>query len=163
MENKLKSFVKLKSIIDASENKEISWSQTNSKVNTEIVDCLEELIDSKIKFVGMPSFLISENGEIVNVDDPNAIFMNVATRRISEVDQFAFIKSYPYIYIHKLRIANGTLEIVLAECNLSKKKVTFTISQKIMERFDSVADKLAINKSKFVENKMKELIESVKL
>ena len=42
---------------------------------------------------------------------------------------------------------------------LEKKiKKTFTIDKKLYETFSALADKLAVNKSKFIENKIRDFI-----
>jgi predicted transcriptional regulator len=41
-----------------------------------------------------------------------------------------------------------------------KKVISFTIDDEILIKFYELADSMAINKSKFVENKMKEFIEA---
>jgi metal-responsive CopG/Arc/MetJ family transcriptional regulator len=41
-----------------------------------------------------------------------------------------------------------------------KKKVTITIDEKLYEEFKQVTEKLSINKSKFIENKIKEFIKN---
>ena len=43
-----------------------------------------------------------------------------------------------------------------------KKKVTITIDEKLYEEFKQVTEKLSINKSKFIENKIKEFIKNEK-
>jgi metal-responsive CopG/Arc/MetJ family transcriptional regulator len=43
-----------------------------------------------------------------------------------------------------------------------KKKVTITIDEKLYNRFKQISEKLSINKSKFIENKIKEFIENEK-
>ena len=41
-----------------------------------------------------------------------------------------------------------------------KKKVTITIDEKLYNQFKQISEKLSINKSKFIENKIKEFIEN---
>ncbi len=77
------------------------------------------------------------------------------------------IQSFPFLYIVSVCVLwvktlsepYRVIELSFMECNLRKKKVTFTITEEIFEKFNILADKLAINKSKFIENKMKELLQ----
>jgi metal-responsive CopG/Arc/MetJ family transcriptional regulator len=41
-----------------------------------------------------------------------------------------------------------------------KKQVTITIDEKVYEEFKTLTDKMAVNKSKFVENIIKEFIKN---
>lgn len=43
-----------------------------------------------------------------------------------------------------------------------KEQVTFTISKSIIDKFREIANKNALNMSKFVQNKLEEYIESQK-
>lgn len=43
-----------------------------------------------------------------------------------------------------------------------KEQVTFTISKKIIQQFREMANKNALNMSKFVQNKLEEYVESQK-
>jgi len=43
-----------------------------------------------------------------------------------------------------------------------KKKVTITIDEKLYNQFKQISEKLSINKSKFIENKIKEFIKNEK-
>lgn len=43
-----------------------------------------------------------------------------------------------------------------------KKKVTITIDEKLYNEFKQISEKLSINKSKFIENKIKEFIKNEK-
>jgi hypothetical protein len=124
-----------------------------------------------------------------DIDRKNDISLSpVRTITIGCIEDLEKIKSFPYVYINYISIFEGLetsytdkngvteqswtdkagithhshLEISYMECNLRKKKVTFTISEELMDNFTMIADKLAINKSKFVENKIKEVIESYK-
>jgi len=41
---------------------------------------------------------------------------------------------------------------------IKKIKKTFTLDEKVFNEFSEIADSLAINKSKFIDNKLKEFI-----
>lgn len=43
-----------------------------------------------------------------------------------------------------------------------KKKVTITIDEKLYNEFKQISEKLSINKSKFIENKIKQFIKNEK-
>jgi len=43
-----------------------------------------------------------------------------------------------------------------------KKRVTITIDEKLYNQFKQISEKLSINKSKFIENKIKEFIKNEK-
>lgn len=117
---------------------------------------------------------VNDRGEL-NIDDDidykNSINLSpIRTMTIGCPEDLEKIQSFPYVYINSINAVwvktlgepfHG-LELQFMECNLRKKKVTFTISEELMDKFNVIADKLAINKSKFVENKIKEVIESYK-
>lgn len=44
----------------------------------------------------------------------------------------------------------------------TKIKKTFTINKELYEKFDKISHRLSLNKSKFIENKIKELINNTK-
>lgn len=43
-----------------------------------------------------------------------------------------------------------------------KKRVTITIDEKLYNQFKQISEKLSINKSRFIENKIKEFIKNEK-
>ena len=47
-----------------------------------------------------------------------------------------------------------------AQYNFGKKPVTLTINEELYDKFKVLSDKLAINKSKFIENKIKEFVDA---
>jgi hypothetical protein len=105
--------------------------------------------------------------DVIDIDTDTFRAITISTLRISNkqlLDEFKFeIKSVPHLYLCSVKVivnsaGDNCLEIRCATVDYSKRKVTLTISADIYERFSAVADKLAINKSKFVENKLKEFI-----
>jgi metal-responsive CopG/Arc/MetJ family transcriptional regulator len=42
----------------------------------------------------------------------------------------------------------------------TKIKKTFTINKELYKKFEKISEKLSLNKSKFIENKIKEFVEN---
>lgn len=120
-----------------------------------------------IKFINQPTFIINTtNGEILTNEEyqnpPHSTVLNIQNLRIIGLDDIILIKNKT-LYLYSLELLENNnkfiFELRFGSINLEKKKVTFTISETIYDKFDELADKLAINKSKFVENRMKEFID----
>lgn len=135
---------------------------------------MQELLPGKvITFVNLPNFHVStDTGTIVPSDlDVPKKFLEVSRRRIKSQNDFNpadFKSKYVYIYeilpTHPLGsgVANTSWDIRMAEFNPGKKNVSFTIDENIYEMFLDLSEKMAINKSKFVENKIREFLEKNK-
>lgn len=134
-----------------------------------------------ITIVEVPTFFIStDTGTIVSQDlDVSKKFLELKTRRIYSLNDFdaslqiggGFKSKYIYIYeIIPIILTTVTVmetitetawDLRYAEFNPGKKTVTFTIDEDVYEKFLEVSDKMAINKSKFVENRIKEFISKI--
>ena len=135
---------------------------------------LEELLDIKIKLINSPNIIVDDNGEIVNTALNNQLSKNedeiesssnkILTSlswNISEFSHLSNIKSYPFFYLFYIGLNQNdghSIQLRGISYNFGKKKVTFTISENIYEKFSKLSEQLAINKSKFVENKIQEFI-----
>jgi hypothetical protein len=156
-----------------------NWDPEHIQLNKAMLEkMLNILLPCKvINFIDRTSLVIhTETGSIldsnVETDSNSSKWLSVSTRRIKSIDDFNpldFKSKYLYIYKMSLAtVAEGTkpsyvyMEMRLAEFNISKKVVSFTIDENVYERFQELSDKMAINKSKFVENKIKELLAQVK-
>lgn len=136
----------------------------------EIKNLLVDLFPMNIKFIELPIIIInSETGNIIEVNDEidkdETKTLITATWNIKSVEQLMesnLYKSNPNLYIYGIKLiefgGNFSVHIRAATYNLSKKKITLTVSEDIYEEFTQLSNKLAINKSKFVENKIKEFI-----
>lgn len=120
-----------------------------------------------IQIVEMPSFKLDIESGSLDVNDSNIDDSNIKTI-VTSSRQLKLTRGYgkngfDHLYLYQAYLfgdKNDTLIIRCFETNLNKKKsITFTISENIMDDFNNLADKLAINKSKFVENSIKAFIE----
>lgn len=120
--------------------------------------------DKNITYVDLPSFYLDSEGNVLLEYKDGANLVSIYSRSIREKEAIKVIKSKNlYILsIGKNEFGGSGVTIRLYETNLNKKKVTFTIAENIYEEFSNLSDKLAINKSKFVENKIMEFIEKNK-
>jgi len=133
-----------------------------------IKENLQGLFEEKIKWVDSTTIEIDEHGEVWNgldLESKNNRFLESRSMTIENYKDLKKIESYPYVYIYSVELTHTTSYLISAiklrymTCNLRKKKVTFTISEVLDDEFSAYADKMAINKSKFVENRIKELMD----
>jgi len=153
------NFKKLTEIVANSENKSLYGSEQLKKHDGFIKDVFNGKV---ITYIDSPTFGIDKDGNIpVDEKQYEQLNCNIALtmmRRIKNEIDLEHIKAQ-YLYILELSTSEyGGLTIRLYETNLNKKKVTFTISENIYNEFSDMADKMAINKSKFMENKIVEFI-----
>jgi len=127
-----------------------------------------------ITIVDAPTFWVStDTGTIVAPDlDVTKKFIELKTRRIHSLNDFdaplqiggGFKSKYIYVYeIRPVERFNKSLgwDLRYAEFNPGKKTVTFTIDEDVYEQFLEISDRMAINKSKFVENRIREFISKI--
>ncbi len=127
-----------------------------------------------ITIVESPTFWVStDTGTLVAPDlDVPKKFLEVKTRRINSLNDFdaplqiggGFKSKYIYVYSVLTGIIGSetnTWELRFAEFNPGKKTVTFTIDEDVYEQFLEISDRMAINKSKFVENRIREFISKI--
>lgn len=124
---------------------------------TEIKNTLKELIGCSIEIIHYYSGdldFIEYRGEKIN------------NYNIKIAADLKDLKSNPHFYIYDIFIntttTNEDLIIKGILFKQEKKKVTFSIANDIYEEFDKIADRLAINKSKFVENRIAEFVKANK-
>lgn len=117
-----------------------------------------------MKFYEHPYVTIdTETGTIIDEDSDLTTkkVLKVNTHKIPAIDYFNeewFPCKHMYVY-DIVRHGDG-IEMRVAEYEREKKKpVTFTLDASVYEKFSRLSDTMAINKSKFVENKIKEFLE----
>lgn len=161
----------------------LEWNSESIALNEPTLKrSLEILLPGKvIQFVSDRAYAITVHGETGTVIDclpgtgeemSNVKTLGVKFKKIKCIDDFnnADFKS-KYVYINRITkqtVASGIekpreeLLISMFEYQQIKKTtVSFTIDGEIYEKFLEIADENAINKSKFVENKIKEFINLV--
>ncbi len=134
------------------------------------------LLNAKVMYINSPHFAINrEDGSVVEQyqlgNDPTSKYTEdelshtkscyTGTYRMGDPSKEVNEWSTPghIFYLYDISIAgNGDLHIRGDRVNFHKKAVTFTLSEDIYKEFSIKADEMAINKSKFVENKLKEFL-----
>lgn len=127
---------------------------------------IEKIFDKKIiLYVNLPSFGIDSDGVLIGerLIKPDRM-LSVQTRiiKISEEENIKNFITASNLFIYSIGLSaysDDSISIRLAELNLNKIKKTFTISENVFNEFSEISDRLAINKSKFVENRIKEFNE----
>ncbi len=155
----MKNLKKLMLILEGQSNNALTGSLELEKHN----ELIESIFDKKtIFYIDYPAFKVDCEGNIIKTEDTAEHFL-MAQSRMIKIDDNDFVKnniSASNVYLYKIeKKTEDTILIRLAELNLNKIKKTFTISENVFNEFAQLSDKLAINKSKFVENKIKEFIE----
>lgn len=156
-------------------NSGLGWDPEHIQLNKHNLEhFLKELLPGKnvqfikhqdtMKFYEHPYVVIdTETGTILEEDSDLTTkkVLKVNSHKLPTMDYFNN-EWFPckHVYIYDI-IKSGTgIEMRVAEYEREKKKpVTFTLDQSIYEKFSNLADTMAINKSKFVENKIKEFLE----
>ncbi len=156
----MKNLEKLMYILENRENESLT-GKLELEQNSEL---LENIFDKKtILYIDGPSVKIDDEGEVVNFGIEKCEKTLFVQSRFIKINDDDFIKKHitsSNIYLYKIeKKTEDTILIRLAELNLNKIKKTFTISENVFNEFAQISDRLAINKSKFVENKIKEFIE----
>ena len=127
----------------------------------------DELIKSvfngnEITYINEPHAIIDNNGKVVDVIDYGRSLATMTYKiKNTEVLRDVFKQNHLFIYdiINNVtNVGDDAIFLRLIQMNFSKIKKTFTISENIFDEFAEIADRLAINKSKFVENKIVEFI-----
>lgn len=142
-------------ILYASENKEKYLNLLNSLMSNPIV-----LIK---QYSGV---LIDENGDVLEEGyEPEDAFKILKGKimRIKTWEDLMSIKSWPNVYIYGIGLHGNKINLEFSVINNVKKKITITVDTDIHENFVKMSNKMAINKSKFVENKMKEFMKEMEL
>jgi len=125
--------------------------------------------------VNTPVFNINtQNGKIYKEDDEvnDEIYKTLHTSNYNLEFNTESKILFDHLYIYSIKLISNHIdnydiknmfEFRMIGSNLNKKRtVTFTISDNIINEFNELADELAINKSKFVENSMKNFIQKNK-
>lgn len=127
---------------------------------------IEKIFDKKvISYVNLPSFGIDSDGVLIGerlVKQDRMLSVQTRIIKISEEENIKNFITASNLFIYSIGLSaysDESISIRLAELNLNKIKKTFTISENVFSEFSEISDRLAINKSKFVENKIKEFIE----
>lgn len=149
-------------------NSALGWDVEHIKLNKSAVEkYLQILLPGKvITFIDNTQICIStDTGTIIPHDlDVSKKTLQVQTKRIKSIDDFNennFKSKYVYIYtMPKENYDDTEFNLRLAEFNPGKKTVSFTIDESIYENFLKLSDKMAINKSKFIENRLIEFLEN---
>jgi len=135
------------------------------KKELEIHDILIKSIfaNKEIIYVDGPCFCLDKVGNVVDATEEGVekSIVSTSTRKLNSIEHVGFIKSR-YIYIYSISYEKDSIFLRSYSTNLNKKKVTFTISENMYEEFSNLSNKMAINKSKFMENKISEFIEKNK-
>lgn len=117
-----------------------------------------------MKFYEHPYVTIdTETGTMIEEDSDLTTkkVIKVNTHKIANMDYFNdewFPSKHMYVY-DIVKYGDGGIEMRVAEHDREKKKtVSFTVDQSVYESFLRLTDRMAINKSKFIENTIKEFI-----
>lgn len=147
---------------------ETGWDVEHIGLNKATLEkAFKELMPGRnITFIGSSSVLIDletgtvvhESDEVSEMDMSNKRRLFVGMTKIKTKGDFADIKS-KYVYINSVEVTNGETYLRYADYNPVKKVVSFTIDEEVYEKFLSLSSRMAINKSKFVENRIKEFID----
>lgn len=166
-------------------NSSIGWDYEHIMLNKSTLErYFNILLPGKvIQFINRPTFYIDTNTGIVVDND-----LDISTKKmlqigsmIMNIDDFNnnTIKS-KYLYIlsinsmynevtnkldettgeFKVHCKDGVYMIKFGEYNPNKKAVTFTIDEPTYSKFSEISEKMAINKSKFIENKIREFVDN---
>ncbi len=157
-----------------------NWDPEHIELNKAALEKMFKILlpGKIITFINGPTVVIdTETGTVLPNDSdlPTKKFLAVFSRRIKCIGDFNSIEfKSKYVYIYSVdeestyiaestmspkKVPTGSFTIRYAEYNPGKKAVTFTIDESIYERFSKLSDSMAINKSKFVENKIREFVE----
>ena len=132
MKTKEESFKEILHIINTSNKPENAWELQ--------IENLENLINIPIKSIGSSTIFIDDHGNQIENEEmyEESKILKCQYKIFKKVEDFSFIKSYPYFYL--LSITSGTskdcfglnfIEYVQPD----KKKVTFTLSENIYKDF----------------------------
>lgn len=131
----------------------------------------EELIksllptDLKLFFADLPTIRVNnDSGELTDSLE-NSSILNTKTITVDTVNnnKLPFTSKYVYITGIEFSGSRNCINIRCAESTLNlKKTVTFTITENIYNEFSAVAATMAINKSKFVENRIVDFLKKHK-
>ncbi len=129
-------------------------------------ELIERIFEKKvISYVNLPSFGIDSDGVLIGerlVEQDRVLSVQTRIIKISDEKNIKNFITASNLFIYSIGLSaysNDAISIRLAELNLNKIKKTFTISENVFNEFSEISDRLAINKSKFVENRIKEFNE----
>lgn len=119
--------------------------------------------NEKITYIDTPQFLVNEDGDVVfNNEEGKHKSLKVVSYKLYKSGNNEYIEKFKQFYILSISFTktHPDISVVVRFCGVEfvKIKKTFTISENIFDEFAEIADRLAINKSKFVENKIVEFI-----
>jgi|ERR1035437_251211 hypothetical protein len=123
--------------------------------------------ESEVQYIDESAFFLSKNGEISYSGNTQSKFITTQCILLKPGETYNCFGDVVYIYSFYLTPAmydekNKYIKHVIMRFysiqNSNKIKKTFTISENIYNEFDILADKMAINKSKFVENQIVDFI-----
>lgn len=130
-------------------------------------DFIKSLFPStaKVFFPTLPGFFINEEtGELLLgelIDERKNVITSTMMLPVGFLDGEAIECPDKFIYVFSLAFnpVNSSVMWRGWSSNLSyKKPVTFTITENLYKEFSELADKMAINKSKFIENRIQEFL-----
>jgi hypothetical protein len=126
--------------------------------------------NANLYLVGGNLYVHPEFGNILSPDDEPSVALTLSAFRFSsESELVQRMKDVKNIYLKAVYGGEGYaantspvryVEMVMACYSPGKKKnATFTIDDAVLSSFSQLCDKMAINKSKFLENYMKEFVQ----
>lgn len=158
----MENLKKLMLVLESTETKYLTGSLELKKHH----ELIENIFDKKvISYVDLPSFGIDSDGALIGerlVEQDRMLSVQTRNIKISDEKNIKNFITASNLFIYSIGLSaysNEAISIRLAELNLNKIKKTFTISENVFNEFSEISDRLAINKSKFVENRIKEFNE----
>lgn len=159
---------------------ELGWSAESISLN---IGTFQKALDillpgKKVHIVKSPTFRIEvETGTILEEEEKvqNHKFMIVETYNINSIedwDQYIANKPGKHVYVYEIQQDQMVCAPELCKARPTgfrirmcehyipvKKTVSFTIDEHVYTKFLSISDRLAVNKSKYVENRIREFVE----
>ncbi len=105
-------------------------------------------------------------------------FMQTETYMVSDVEQLSYDKECTHVYVHSIRRTDNislsfdnkityimrfcTFKAKVAEPKTPTYSTIIQIDDSVYEEFSKIANKMAIDKSKFIENYLKDFIQKYK-
>ena len=155
----MENLKKLMLILESTETKYLTGALELEKHH----ELIESIFDKKvISYVDLPSFGIDSDGVLIGerlIEQDRMLSVQTRNIKISDEKNIKNFITASNLFIYSIGLSaysNEAISIRLAELNLNKIKKTFTISENVFKEFSEISDRLAINKSKFVENRIKE-------
>lgn len=102
-----------------------------------------------------------EFGNVIAPEYEPSVMLHLSAYRFrDEADFVGRMRNVKNIYLNGCYSVPGQTEFIMGCYTPGKKKnATFTIDDNVLSSFSQLCDKMAINKSKFLENYMKEFVQ----